>query len=129
MKLSFFSSSLLIVSLVGLSAWAGPTGAAPTPAAPLRLAGAKAPSAVAPRDTQITQATQVASGDDVRREEAAVGRRLTPQELAELRQQVRQQWATAPEAGRTAELPASGRIVPGPATKVDGSQPTHTARP
>jgi hypothetical protein len=118
-----FSAALpFLLVCSGLSAWAGPNGAA----VPQRLSAAKAGATA---QNPASNGIRVANGDDVRREEAAVGRRLTPQELAELRQQVRQQWATAPEAGRTAELPATGRIAPEPSVKVEGVPAVHTARP
>lgn len=41
---------------------------------------------------QAVQAHRAAQREEVQREEASAGRRLTPAELAELRSQVRQQW-------------------------------------
>jgi hypothetical protein len=58
-----------------------------------------------------------ATGSDVKRNEVAGGRRLTAAELAELRQQVRQQWAPRQEIAKSAESQPAERIVPAPATK------------
>ena len=41
---------------------------------------------------QAVQAHRAAQREEIQREEASAGRRLTPAELAELRSQVRQQW-------------------------------------
>ena len=49
--------------------------------------------------------------EEVRREEAAAGRHLTAAELAQLREQVRQQWATRTEAIRFAESQPVERMV------------------
>jgi hypothetical protein len=81
-----------------------------------------ATAAARPQAGPMLVAQQVASGEDLRRDETAFGRRLSPSELAELRQQVREQWASAPEAARSAELPATGRNMSGPAPK-DASSP------
>ncbi|RYE41295.1 MAG: hypothetical protein EOP21_08890 [Hyphomicrobiales bacterium] len=51
---------------------------------------------------RAVDAHRSAQREEVQREEAAAGRRLTPAELAELRSQVRQQWTPrydAPHAG------------------------------
>jgi hypothetical protein len=61
-------------------------------------------------------AHRAAQSEEVRREEAAAGRRLTAAELFELRQQVRGQW-TPPGAGallNSAESQPAERIVPAP---------------
>ena len=73
------------------------------------------------------EAHRTATRDEVRREEAAAGRRLTPAELAELRQQVRQQWsprhdvlqsaATRHEAVPSGEPQPAERVMPPPAVK------------
>ena len=52
--------------------------------------------------------------EEVRREEAVAGRRLTAAELAELREQVRQQWAARAEAIRSAEPQPVERMVSAP---------------
>ncbi|WP_409167776.1 hypothetical protein [Variovorax sp. H27-G14] len=62
-------------------------------------------------------AHRFAQREEVQREEAAAGRRLTAAELFELRQQVRGQW-TLPSAGalaHSAESQPAERIVPAPA--------------
>lgn len=61
-------------------------------------------------------AHRAAQREEVQREEAAAGRRLTAAELFELRQQVRGQW-TPPGAGplmNSAESQPAERIVPAP---------------
>lgn len=55
------------------------------------------------------------TGSDVKRNEVAGGRRLTAAELAQLRQQVRQQWAPRQEIAKSAESQPAERIVPAPA--------------
>jgi hypothetical protein len=57
------------------------------------------------------------TGSDVKRNEVGGGRRLTAAELAQLRQQVRQQWAPRQEIAKSAESQPAERIVPAPATK------------
>ncbi len=55
--------------------------------------------------------------DDIRREDAEVGRRLTPAERAELREQIRYQWllpSKPPGNGRVDD--ALGSAAPGPGT-------------
>lgn len=62
-------------------------------------------------------AHRAAQREEVQREEAAAGRRLTAAELFELRQQVRGQWtppSTGP-LGHSAESQPAERIVPTPA--------------
>jgi hypothetical protein len=61
-------------------------------------------------------AHRAAQREEVQREEAAAGRRLTAAELFELRQQVRGQW-TPPSGGtlgHSAESQPAERIVPAP---------------
>ncbi len=116
MKPSILTLSFLLAA-AGLPAWAGPGGSS-VASASLHLQAHDA-----------AKGQQVASGEDVRREEAVAGRRLTPTELAELRQQVRQQWASAPEAGGSAELPPAERVSTEPASKGDGLPAPATARP
>lgn len=61
-------------------------------------------------------AHRAAQREEVRREQAIAGRRLTAAELFELRQQVRGQW-TPPAAGallNSAESQPAERIVPVP---------------
>lgn len=67
------------------------------------------------RDSVVAQ--RPTTGADVKRNEVAGGRRLTAAELAELRQQVRQQWAPRQEIATSAESQPAERIVPAPATK------------
>ncbi|WP_218668859.1 hypothetical protein [Variovorax sp. KK3] len=57
--------------------------------------------------------------EEVRRQEAAAGRRLTPAELAELRQQVRQQWVPRqPELIQSAESHPAERMMPPPGSNL-----------
>jgi hypothetical protein len=69
------------------------------------------------RRIDSVNAQQSTKGADVKRNEVAGGRRLTAAELAELRQQVRQQWAPRQEIANSAESQPAERIVPAPATK------------
>ena len=73
----------LMVAASGLPAWAGPPGL-------LAVGGA--------------------TGGDVRG--AGAGRRLTPAELAQLRQQVRQQWSPSQHFAQSAGSPAGERMMP-----------------
>ncbi|MDB5825916.1 MAG: hypothetical protein JWQ73_136 [Variovorax sp.] len=58
------------------------------------------------------EAHRASQREEVRREEAAAGRRLTAAELAELREQVRQQWAVRTEVVRSAESqPVEGMVA------------------
>lgn len=59
---------------------------------------------------QAVQAHRAAQREELQREEASAGRRLTPAELSELRSQVRQQWAPrydAPSVGAPATATAA----------------------
>jgi hypothetical protein len=73
----------LMVAAAGLPVWAGPPGL-------LAVGGA--------------------TGGDVRG--AGAGRRLTPAELAQLRQQVRQQWSPSQNLAQSAGSPAGERMMP-----------------
>ncbi len=121
MKLHLFALSLLIAATTS-TAWSGPTG--PTPKPTTLHATAKPAAAVLG-----VQGVQVASGEETQRQEAATGRRLTPTELAELRQQVRQQWSGGPEVVQASQVPAGERIMPGAATKGVALQPAANPRP
>lgn len=69
---------------------------------------------------QAVQAHRAAQREEIQREEASAGRRLTPAELAELRSQVRQQWSPRYDAPHVdTPLPAVEASPPadsGPAT-------------
>ncbi len=66
---------------------------------------------------QAVQAHRAAQREEVQREEASAGRRLTPAELAELRSQVRQQWAPRYDAPHVdTPLPAPQSAEPEPPT-------------
>jgi hypothetical protein len=60
------------------------------------------------------EAHRASKREEVRREEAAAGRRLTAAELAELRQQVRQQWAPRQDVIQSAESQPAERMVTTP---------------
>jgi hypothetical protein len=98
---------LLLASLC-LSAWAGPGELVP-----------------GPRRSELRVAVdehRAANREEVRREEAAAGRHLTPAELAELRAQVRQQWMPRSQIVQSAESLAAGRIMMNPL--VGGAPPS-----
>jgi hypothetical protein len=62
---------------------------------------------------QAVQAHRAAQREEIQREEASAGRRLTPAELAELRSQVRQQWAPRYDAPLVqTPLPAAEALPP-----------------
>ncbi|KQU90111.1 hypothetical protein ASC78_19680 [Variovorax sp. Root318D1] len=66
---------------------------------------------------EAVAAHRAAQRAEIRREEAAAGRRLTAAELFELRQQVRGQWTppgTPPRAMNSAESQPAERIAPSP---------------
>lgn len=66
---------------------------------------------------QAVQAHRASQREEVQREEASAGRRLTPAELAQLRSQVRQQWSprydaphvNMPSSSTEASLPAESQ--------------------
>ena len=60
---------------------------------------------------QAVEAHRAERRDEVRREEAAMGRHLSPAELAELREQVRQQWVSLPRRVASAESQPAERIM------------------
>jgi hypothetical protein len=70
-----------------------------------------------PRRDEVRNAVDAHRADkreEVRRQEAAAGRRLTAAELAELRQQVRQQWTPRQEVVHSAESQPAERMAPTP---------------
>ncbi|WP_301511242.1 hypothetical protein [Variovorax sp. CAN15] len=75
-------------------------------------------------------AHRAAQREEMRRGEAIAGRRLTPAELFELRQQVRGQW-TPPAAGallNSAESQPAERIVPVPPASISPTAPRSQRR-
>ncbi|MBO9647413.1 MAG: hypothetical protein J7605_02805 [Variovorax sp.] len=95
----FALSFVLVCASLGLSAEAGPVGYFPTSGAQQRSL----------RDA--VEAHRAATRAEAKQGEAMAGRRLTPAELAELRQQVRQQ--SVPRSLPTESVPAE-RMVPAP---------------
>ena len=107
--------SALALSLFWLLAGVGSAASAQSSGG-VRIAG-EPPAKIA--------APVAARREEVRREEAFAGRRLTAEERAELREQLRRQWAAQVEISQTAQAthaaqPAESqpaeRIVPGPAS-------------
>ena len=74
-------SVLVPVALAASSVWAA-TGTAGTPSA----------DQVRQEVRRAVETHRALERDDIRREEAEVGRRLTPAERSELREQIRYQW-------------------------------------
>ena len=72
-----------------------------------------------PRRNEVRDAVdahRAAKREEVRRQEAAAGRRLTAAELAELRQQVRQQWTPRQDIVHSAESQPAERMTPTPSS-------------
>jgi hypothetical protein len=63
---------------------------------------------------QAVATHRAAQREEVQREEAAAGRRLTPAELAELRSQVRQQWTPRYDAPHVSVPPVFDAPAPEP---------------
>jgi hypothetical protein len=63
---------------------------------------------------QAVEAHRSAQREEVRREEAAAGRRLTAAELAELRSQVRQQWTPRYDAPHVSAPVPDAPAAPAP---------------
>lgn len=105
MKTKILMLSLLFANAV-LPAWAGgPVGAVGL----IRVSD--------PQRSSVPDAAQ--------REEVAAGRRLSAPELAELREQVRQQWAPSPESSPS----PGGRMIQGPANHGAASPVPRSQRP
>lgn len=105
---SLFRLPLLIAGLC-LPVWAATEGVA---------------SSGDPRRSDLRDAVEMhrhATPEQLRREEAWTGRRLTPSELAELREQVRQQWAGHVERRALPPLQAQQRPVPASVTGEPGA--------
>ena len=73
----------------------------------LLVAGACQPVWAGPSGLLGVGGTPRVEGSD-----SSAGRRLSPAELAQLRQQVRQQWAPAQDVVRSAESQPAERIMP-----------------
>ncbi len=67
--------------------------------------------------------------ETVRRGEANAGRRLTAAELAELREQVRQQWAARSEVARSSESQSVERMVSAPEARATQAPAPRLQRP
>ncbi|OUM01131.1 hypothetical protein [Variovorax sp. JS1663] len=113
MKSAFVSSSLLLLCCA-LSAQAEPWGF-------IRV-GDQRRSEVRAEVREAVEAHRAAKREEIRREEAAVGRRLTPAELVELRQQVRQQWVPRQDPRQelihSAESQPAERLMPPPGSNL-----------
>lgn len=97
-------SVLVPVALAASPVWAA-TG----------TAGAPTADQVRKEVRRAVEAHRAQERDDIRREEAEVGRRLTPAERAELREQIRYQWllpSKSPSTGRAVDALESA--APGP---------------
>ncbi|HYP69804.1 MAG TPA: hypothetical protein VEP93_02915 [Variovorax sp.] len=74
---------------------------------------------------RAVEAHRALERDDIRREEAEVGRRLTPAERAELREQIRYQWllpSKSPGSGKADQ--ALENALPGSAAVPDSRRPS-----
>lgn len=101
MKSTLAALSLLLASL-SFPLWAGPLGVV---------------HVSEERRNELRDAVEAHRAEkraEARREEAAAGRRLTAAELAQLREQVRQQWVPRTSIVRSAESQPAERIVPTP---------------
>ncbi|MBB1599177.1 hypothetical protein [Variovorax sp. UMC13] len=92
---------LLIASASSMS-WAAPNGI-------LQVGGATRSEV-----RRAVESHRSSQREELQREEAAAGRRLTPSELAELRSQVRQQWTPRYDAPRAVQPVVSDPSVPQP---------------
>ena len=73
---------------------------------------------------KAVEAHRAQERDDIRRQEAEVGRRLTPAERAELREQVRYQWLLPGKTAGTGKVEGPlGVPASGPAPGTPGSAP------
>ncbi len=77
----------------------------------------------------LAEAHRAGQREEVQRVEAAAGRRLTPAELAELRQQVRQQWEPRQELVRSAQSQPAQRLVTTPLSTSAVQAPLRGPRP
>ncbi|RYF62433.1 MAG: hypothetical protein EOO22_27690 [Comamonadaceae bacterium] len=84
----------------------------PAWAAPEALAVASGPRGQELRDA--VAAHRMSGREQIRHDEAVAGRRLTPAERAELREQLRQQWLASTAVPPSAETQPAERILPMP---------------
>lgn len=85
-------SVLVLVAFAASPVWGATTGTVGTPSA----------DQVRKEVRRAVEAHRAQERDDIRREEAEVGRRLTPAERAELREQIRYQWLLPSKSAGTA---------------------------
>ena len=79
---------------------------------------------------EAVEAHRSSGHEQIQRDEAAAGRRLTPAERAELREQLRRQWMAATAIPVPLETQPAERIVPAPvATPVVDATPSRTLPP
>jgi len=74
------------------------------------------------RASHIANEARVPRREEVIREEALAGRRLTAEERAELRELLRREWASRTESSQTAETQPADRLAPGTASTPVRSQ-------
>ncbi|MDM0086199.1 MULTISPECIES: hypothetical protein [unclassified Variovorax] len=91
---------VLLIASTSFASWAAPNG--------ILQAGGATRSEM----RRAVESHRASQREEMQREEAAAGRRLTPSELAELRSQVRQQWAPRYDAPRAVEPVVSDPSVP-----------------
>ncbi len=100
MKKPLSSFLLLLLAAIGFAASAQPPGF---------LRG----NDVQGKEMRVSiEVHRVARRGEVRREEALAGRRLTAEERAELREQLRRQWAAQGETAQTAQSQPVQRLMP-----------------
>ena len=99
--MTFRSSNVLLWLLLGI----GSTASAQT----LGFARANGEQQAA----RIANEARSQRREEVKREEALAGRRLTAEERAELRELLRHEWALRTESSQTAETQPAERLVPG----------------
>jgi len=102
-NMTFRSSNLLLWLLVGM----GPGASAQTLG--FARVNGEHPAARSANEARAQRR------EEVKREEALAGRRLTAEERAELREQLRHEWALRTESSQTAESQPPERLSPGSA--------------
>ncbi len=79
---------------------------------------------------EAVEAHRISGREQIQRDEAVAGRRLTPAERAELREQLRRQWLAASSIPPPPETQPAERIVPAPVVMpVVEAMPSRTLPP